>query len=116
MFARRHYRIIAAIIADLALSDDEHDDLGLIEIDALRESIARQFADGLAASNPNFNRAKVLAAGMAGTTKRVFDTRCPQCGKIGELVCCEAEPQVNCGDCLMDQAEVVPMVCRERGQ
>jgi hypothetical protein len=62
MFARRHYRVIAQIISDLSLSDDEHDDLGLIELEALRESVARQFADALKAGNANFNRDKFMAA------------------------------------------------------
>ena len=72
MFARRHYRIIAAIIADLSLSDDEHDDPGLIEIEALRESVARQFADALAVNNPAFNRAVFLSACMAKEKPRVM--------------------------------------------
>jgi hypothetical protein len=62
MFSRRHYRLIAQVIADLSLSNDEHDDLGLIELGVLRESIARQFADALKASNGNFDRVKFLNA------------------------------------------------------
>ena len=62
-----HYRVIAAIIADLSLSDDEHDDLELIELNALRESVARQFADALATGNANFNRTRFLDACKART-------------------------------------------------
>jgi hypothetical protein len=81
MFARRHYRIIAAIIADLSLSDDEHDDLGLIEIEALRESVARQFANALAVNNPAFNRAVFLSACMAKEKPRVMQL--PQGVQLG---------------------------------
>jgi hypothetical protein len=76
MFSRRHYRVIAAIIADLSLSDDEFDDLGLIELDALRESIARQFADGLAMGNANFNRTRFMDACLPKKKPRV--TRLPE--------------------------------------
>ena len=62
MFSRRHFREIARIISDLSLSDDEHDDCGLIELEALRESVARQFADTLAAGNPAFSRTVFLHA------------------------------------------------------
>jgi hypothetical protein len=67
MFSRRHYRAIAAIIADLSLSDDEHDDLGLIELDALRRSIASQFARALKADNPRFDSARFCDACKAGS-------------------------------------------------
>jgi hypothetical protein len=141
MFARRHYQVIARIISDLTLSDDEHDDIGLIQLDALRESI-RQFADGLAASSPNFNRAKfmdaclperrlpkgVTAVGLddpaalhdaiAGAVgepkaKRVFDLQCPRCGKRSATRS-EDTPRVNCGDCLLNDVEAVAMVAEER--
>jgi hypothetical protein len=62
MFSRRHYQAIAKIISELSLSDDEHDELGLIQLDALRESVARQFADALATNNPAFNRTRFLDA------------------------------------------------------
>lgn len=120
MFSRRHYRIIAQVIADLSLSDDEHDNLGLIELDALRESVARQFADALATGNPNFNRVKFLAACRPDGAKppkagkRVFDVECPRCGKHGEIVCSEANPRVSCGDCLVNDVEIVTMRAVER--
>jgi hypothetical protein len=62
MFARRHYRIIAETIANLVLSDDEHYAEGLIELEARRESVARQFADQFGRCNPSFNRVKFLQA------------------------------------------------------
>jgi hypothetical protein len=149
MFARRHYRIIAQTIADLSLSDDEHDDCGLIQLGALRESIARQFADALATGNDNFNRDKFMAAclpqkkprkaprlpkgvtvvglddpaalhqaiagavGEPKAAKRAFDLHCPRCGKRSETRS-EAMPRVSCGDCLMNDVEVVAMVAVER--
>ena len=63
---RRHFKLIASVIADLSLSDDEHDAAGLIEIEALRSSIARQFADALAATNPSFKRDRFIDATQRG--------------------------------------------------
>jgi hypothetical protein len=54
MFARRHYRAIAAIIADLSLSDDEHSECELAHLETLRRSIASQFAHALKADKPAF--------------------------------------------------------------
>ena len=62
MFSRRHFRAIAQIIADLALSNDEHSEDELQEIEGIRQAIAMQFADQLGRCNGNFNRGKFLAA------------------------------------------------------
>jgi hypothetical protein len=93
--------------------------LGLIEIEALRGSVARQFADALATGNANFKPDKFLAAcrpdeAKPKAVKRVFDVYCPRCDKHEEIVGSEAEPHVNCGDCLVNDVEVVPMRAVER--
>ena len=64
MFCRRHFKVIASIISDLVLSDDEFDPAGLREIEMLRASIADQFATALAADNPSFDRTRFLKACM----------------------------------------------------
>jgi ribosomal protein S27AE len=42
-----------------------------------------------------------------------YETECPRCGKKGEVVMTDIAkaPRVNCGDCLMERVEVVPMLC-----
>ena len=62
MFARRHYQVIASIIKNLAISEAEHCEEELREIEGVRQAIAMQFADELGRSNANFNRVKFLNA------------------------------------------------------
>ena len=62
MMTRQHFKLIASVIADLSLSDDEHDADGLGELETLRRSIAKQFADALATTNPSFKRTQFLDA------------------------------------------------------
>lgn len=40
-----------------------------------------------------------------------FDMKCPRCNKWSEMVTQNREPppHVNCGDCLMDDVEVVEL-------
>ena len=55
-FAKRHYEAIATVIQHLTLSDDEHDEQGLAEIEARRQAIAREFANLFASDNGMFKR------------------------------------------------------------
>jgi hypothetical protein len=59
---RRHFRLIADTIANLSLSDNELDDCGLAQVEALRKSIAEQFADALRSTNGNFDRSRFVDA------------------------------------------------------
>jgi hypothetical protein len=109
MFQRRHYRIVADIIASLALSDDEHDQAGLDDIELMRRAIAMQFADQLGRSNPNFNRSRFLRACQPQKKKPcVLATfTCPRCQKHTQAAAeCEG---LKCGDCLMNDCEVVSL-------
>jgi transcription elongation factor Elf1 len=40
-----------------------------------------------------------------------FKTECPRCNKIDEVVVDNPNPQVHCGDCLMEHVELVRMIC-----
>jgi hypothetical protein len=59
---RRHFKLIADVIAGLVLSDDEHDAEGLEQVESLRRSIAEQFASALASSNGRFDRERFVSA------------------------------------------------------
>jgi hypothetical protein len=39
-----------------------------------------------------------------------FRTECPRCNKVGEVVSAQPAPYVRCGDCLMDDVEIVTML------
>lgn len=54
-FEHRHYKAIAAIIAEL--------DFGLSD-PITRRDVAETFADALKGTNPNYNRERFLAAAM----------------------------------------------------
>lgn len=54
LFQHRHFAVIAAVIANLDNSD--------VYPEPLRAEVAKAFADRLAATNPNFNRSRFIAA------------------------------------------------------
>lgn len=54
LFQHRHFAVIAAVIADMP----KH----AASLRAQRESCANAFADRLAATNPNFDRSRFIAA------------------------------------------------------
>lgn len=56
----QHYRKIAEIIRGITV--DGEDVVGYLKERHLTASIAEQFADALASTNPNFDRARFLAA------------------------------------------------------
>lgn len=70
MFNKRHYEAIALVIQDLTLSDDEHDELGLIEIEARRQAIAGEFANLFKSDNGAFDRNRFLHACKPGSNVR----------------------------------------------
>jgi len=67
-FCKRHYEAIAQVIQNLVVSDDEHDALGLAEVERVRQSIASDFADMLKADNGAFQRDRFLGACEVGRT------------------------------------------------
>jgi hypothetical protein len=69
-FAKRHYEAIATVIQHLTLSDDEHDEQGLAEIEARRQAIAREFANLFASDNGQFKRERFIAACQPGANVR----------------------------------------------
>jgi hypothetical protein len=40
-----------------------------------------------------------------------FKTKCPRCRREGEFFSDDADPVANCGDCLMDDIEIVRLEC-----
>lgn len=110
MFSRRHFRVIAEIIANLVISNDEHSEDELQDVEGIRQAIAMQFADQLGRHSASFNRVKFLAACRPAVSKVVLTTfTCPRCHKRTRApVDCEG---LKCGDCLMNDCEVVTM-CR----
>ena len=69
-FAKRHYEAIATVIQRLVLSEDEHDEFGLLEIEARRQAIAREFADLFAGDNGMFKRDRFMRACEPGANVR----------------------------------------------
>jgi len=69
-FAKRHYEAIATVIQHLTLSDDEHDEQGLAEIEARRQAIAREFANLFASDNGQFKRERFVRACVPGANVR----------------------------------------------
>lgn len=61
-FRKRHYQKIAETIQNLVLSDDEHDALGLAEVERVRQSIASAFADMFKADNAAFQHGRFMGA------------------------------------------------------
>ena len=39
-----------------------------------------------------------------------FKAECPRCNKSNDIVSAQPSPYVRCGDCLMDDVELVTMV------
>ena len=40
-----------------------------------------------------------------------FTTECPRCGRVGEATSDQPQPRMHCVDCLIDDIEVVIVVC-----
>lgn len=40
-----------------------------------------------------------------------FTTRCPRCHAVNEIVSRDLDPVANCGECLMNDVEVVKLEC-----
>jgi len=69
-FAKRHYEAIALVIQHLVLSDDEHSDEELVELEARRQAIAREFADLFAGDSGQFQRERFIRACEPGANVR----------------------------------------------
>jgi hypothetical protein len=69
-FCKRHYEAIATVIQNLVLSDDEHDEEGLAELEARRQAIAGEFADLFAGDSGGFKRERFMRACVPGANVR----------------------------------------------